>query len=38
MWVQEAVLGAALCWSPEQIGALMDAAEAELAINKKTQR
>src|SRR5262249_24778664 len=29
------VLGAALCWSPEQTSALMDAAEAELAINKK---
>jgi hypothetical protein len=32
---QEAVLNAALCWFPEEISALMTAAEAELAINKK---
>src|SRR5262245_39636585 len=33
--VQEAVAGAALYWSLEEISALMNAAEAELAINNK---
>jgi hypothetical protein len=32
--VEEAIPNAALCWFPDQISALMHAAEAELAINK----